>query len=371
MRMPPSRHSGQSTHTVAALAGARRAAGFALRGEDGQGGVGHAVGRLAGVAEGAGQRPEQHEEIERAGADGGVEVARPGQLRRQRFGHVFAADARERGIAQQPRGMHHAGQAAVLRAQLRHQRLDRARIGDVAAPVLDAGAARLQRGEPARRLLGQRAAAGQHHAGGRAAGEDLFRQQAAERAGAAGEQVDAIGPPGQCGVRRRLAGVPVAHLRVRAGMAQLDLLRPSGVLPQGRRDARRCAGIEQHQLAAQPRVLQPGACAASPQAPPIPVALRREPPRPAAAPAQSRPAPCARSLAAAAAVARHRPRRRPPAAVGPNPAPGSPTRAAARPPPPLPRPRLRTAARCGARSARGDSRGRGQGLPARLEQQGV
>ena len=169
----------------AALAGTGGAACLARLRETVEEGVGGGVIGLPRIAERAGQRGEQQEEIERFRADGAVEMERARQLRRQHLGQTFWRLADQRLVAQQSGGLDHAIQPAMLAPDGGDQRRNRVRVGQI--DRLEADILRQDR-------VG-RAAARQHDAGRRRMGADIVSQQAAQRARPAGDQIDAVVAP--------------------------------------------------------------------------------------------------------------------------------------------------------------------------------
>ncbi len=161
--------------------------------------VGGGVVALAGIAEGTGQGREAEEQLQWLLLGQLIEVDQTGDLGSEDPVELLGALADHEVVLDDPGGVQHAGQRAVVRGHPGQQGAERVPVGHVDGLVPD-GQARaaqgVQRGAP---LVGQRGAPGEDHRGVRDRGGDVPRDVQAESAHAAGDQVDAVLPPGRGG----------------------------------------------------------------------------------------------------------------------------------------------------------------------------
>ena len=172
------------------------AARLALRREGVEEGVGGGVVRLPRIAERTGDRAEQQEQVERLGAERSIEVADACDLRRQHGGKALRRLAGDSAVVEQPGGVQHAVETAVTRADVGDERGDRSCVGNVENGMLEARAVRAAlRGKLRLQRCVDRLAAGEddRHTGRTRC--DLAREELAEPARAAGDEIDGAVPP--------------------------------------------------------------------------------------------------------------------------------------------------------------------------------
>ncbi len=179
----------------------------APRGERVEQHVRRRVAALAGRAERAGDRGEQHEapQVEIPGQL--VQVQRRIDLRREHTLELLGGERLDHAVVEHAGGVHHRPQR-VLRRDRREQRLQLRAVGHIAGRDPHPRTGRFQLRSQLRRALGLgAAAAGQQHAPHAVHADEVARHQRPERAGAAGDQHRAArvdrGRQGQ----RDLAGV--------------------------------------------------------------------------------------------------------------------------------------------------------------------
>ena len=182
--------------------------------------VGGGVVRLPQIADGGRQRREQHEEIEIDVTGRQVQVVGAEGLRREHAAEFVGRLLQDEAVRRHAGAVDDAVQLLVLLAHRRDQLFDLVRILEIDLPVFDlrcAGLHRFQHRLPGGGIadVGRRGPARQDDGRVHGAGEDLVREQHAQSAEAAGDQVDPLVLEGAVRRRERSRRPPAGSARSR------------------------------------------------------------------------------------------------------------------------------------------------------------
>ncbi len=178
--------------------GRRQAPAAPRRGEAVQVGVGRRVRALAAAAPGGRDGGEQHEGVQRAAFEQGVQVGRAARLGRRPPGQFLRRAVHQRGVRGESRGVHHGPYGVALLVQPLQDPFQRGAVGDVAGQYGAPGAERRQGVDQCVGTGGLGAAPAEQDEVFRAALREPARHLGAEAPGAAGDEDRAARRP-RCG----------------------------------------------------------------------------------------------------------------------------------------------------------------------------